>query len=208
MIRAATLHDKVPAALLIYETMGAFGDASLGLGSKTFAIRAIEQFFIKTGNRFSWETSWMLEDDKIPKGILVAFPGKEYLRRNAAIALQLWDVYGLRSGIKLIWDSLQLMNTQETEVDEFYISHLAVGGEYRHMGYARQMLDWAEKLAKQHGLKKCSLTVEIDNFDAISLYKKMGYSIVETGLTPHLAEYFHTRGHYRMVQNIKAGVKA
>jgi ribosomal protein S18 acetylase RimI-like enzyme len=207
MIVPASLDDREAATQLIYETMGTFGDAALGLGDKALALRAVDYFFTKRGNRFSREVTWLSKQGDQATGVLVAFTGDQYLHKNLAIGLQLWNVYGFKGGTKLIWNSMVALNSQETKKDEFYISHIAVHPNYRRQGIAHELMAWAESLAKQSGLKKCSLVVDIDNSAAFALYQSLGYQVVETEETPKLEKEFHTRGHRRMVKNLAGGEK-
>jgi ribosomal protein S18 acetylase RimI-like enzyme len=207
MIVPATLDDRSAATELIYETMGTFGDAALGLGDKSLALRAIGYFFTRKGNRFSWEATWLSKKGGQPTGVLVAFPGSQYLSRNFVISWQLWKVYGFPGGVKLIWNSIVALNSKETRNDEFYISHVAVHPNYRRQGVAHELMGWAENLAKQKGMQKCSLVVDIDNAPAFALYQSLGYAAVETEETPKLEREFHTRGHRRMVKDLIQGEK-
>jgi ribosomal protein S18 acetylase RimI-like enzyme len=207
MIVPASLDDCEAATQLIYETMGTFGDAALGLGDKALALRAIEYFFTKKGNRFSWQVTWLSKQGDNTTGILVVFPGDQYLRRNLVIGWQLWKVYGLKGGVKLIWNSMVALNSQETKKNEFYISHIAVHPNFRRQGIAHELMTWSETLAKQNGLKNCSLVVDIDNTAAFTLYQSLGYQVTETEETPKLEKEFHTRGHHRMVKNLRGGEK-
>jgi ribosomal protein S18 acetylase RimI-like enzyme len=202
MIVPASLEDSARATQLIYETMGTFGDAALGLGDKALALRAIEYFYTKKGNRFSWQMTWLAKIRNQSAGILVAFPGVQYLRRNLAIGGQLWKVYGFLGGMKLIRNSMITLNSKETKKDEFYISHIAVDPKYRRQGIALELMAWAESLAKQNGFTKCSLVVDIDNTPAFTLYQSLGFQVVETEETPKLEKEFHTRGHRRMVKSL------
>jgi ribosomal protein S18 acetylase RimI-like enzyme len=207
MIVPASLEDSTRAAQLIYETMGTFGDAALGLGDKALALRAIEYFYVKKGNRFSWQVTWLSKLGNQSTGVLVIFPGDQYLRRNLAIGGQLWKVYGFLDGVKLIWNSMIALNSKETKKDEFYISHIAVDPNYRRRRIAHELMAWAESLAKQNGFTKCSLVVDIDNTPAFTLYQSLGYQVVETEETPKLEKEFHTRGHCRMVKSLTGGEK-
>jgi ribosomal protein S18 acetylase RimI-like enzyme len=207
MIVPATFEDRSDVTKLIYETMGAFGDATLGFGDKALALRAVDTFFTKRGNRFSKEITFLSKQENHSTGVLVAFPGSQYLQRNLMIGWQLWKVYGFRGGVKLIWNSMVALNSRETKNDEFYISHIAVHPNYRRQGIAHELMAWAESLAIQKGLQKCSLVVDIDNAPAFALYQSLGYQVVETEETPKLEKEFHTRGHRRMVKNLTGGEK-
>jgi len=205
MIVPASLQDSAEVTHLIYETMGTFGDAALGLGDKALTLRAIEYFFTKKGNRFSWQVTWLSKVGDQSTGVLVVFPGNQYLCRNLAIGGQLWRVYGFSGGVKLIWNSMVALNSRETKKDEFYITHIAVHPDHRRLGVAHELMEWAESLAKQNGSRKCSLVVDIDNTAAYALYQSLGYQVTETEETPLLEKRFHTRGHRRMVKNLNGG---
>jgi ribosomal protein S18 acetylase RimI-like enzyme len=58
------------------------------------------------------------------------------------------------------------------ENDELFISNLAVFDNFQKQGVAKRLLNAAEVLAKEKGLKKLSLYLEIDNIrNLINLMK-------------------------------------
>jgi len=61
-----------------------------------------------------------------------------------------------------------------------HIYSLDVLKRYRNKGVASKLLDDAEKIFVKSGVKMCYLEVRTDNVPALSLYKKCGYTIVET----------------------------
>jgi ribosomal protein S18 acetylase RimI-like enzyme len=202
MIRKATPQDRSVATSLIYSTMNEFGDAALGLGEKRLALKAIDHFFGLPRNRFSFDTAWVVTGNGAITGILVAFPGREYARRTAVIGYQLWRAYGFVKGIQLIFRSFQMANDKETEKDEFYISHIAVAPGSRRKGFGRELLRWADQLARENQFTKCSLLVEIGNAPAKTLYETSGFSVVQTVHTPQFQARFHTLGYHRMVKHL------
>jgi hypothetical protein len=64
---------------------------------------------------------------------------------------------------------------------------------------------WTEDLAKQNGLKNCSLVVDIDHASTFAFYRALGYQAVEIVTTPQFEEKFHTRGHRRTVRDLTGG---
>ena len=103
----------------------------------------------------------------------------------------------------MLLNSLKVLTAKETEKDEYYIAHLAVHPDFRRMGIGNDLIDHAAALARQAGLGKVSLIVEIDNDPAIALYQKAGFEIIHTTETPELVDKFHTPGFHRMVKNIE-----
>jgi len=64
--------------------------------------------------------------------------------------------------------------------DEYYISNIAVLPEQQGHGLGNQMLQLTEKKAREQGYKKISLTVDIENERALSLYCRTGFEVVQT----------------------------
>ncbi|MGD0707423.1 MAG: GNAT family N-acetyltransferase [Anaerolineaceae bacterium] len=201
LIRHAIPEDAVVAADLIAMTMGAFGDQALGFGERGRTLQALRRFFVQRFSRFSHDAAWIAFVDDRPAGLLLGFPGREYLRRNAVLAWQVWGVYGVIDALRLIGLSTSLAQSKETERDEFYIDHIAVFPDFQRQGIGRELLSWAETLAAQNGLKRLSLIVERGNEPAHALYRAVGFQIVETH--PASEDYqkrFHTPGFDRMVK--------
>ena len=86
--------------------------------------------------------------------------------------------------------------------DEYFIASLAVYPEQRSMGVASLLLKEAEKLAKEKGLKKLSLCVEIENFKACELYKKFGFKEEKAVVLPKKYKKHKLIGFIKMVKEI------
>lgn len=198
----ASKENADQASELLYATMGKFADATLGMGSHELCMLGINGLFKKRGNRFSHDSTHLLWQDEKTAGLLLSFPGWQFNRRAAKIGLQAWSVYGFNVTIRMLLNSLKVLTAKETEKDEYYIAHLAVHPDFRRMGIGNDLIDHAAALARQAGLGKVSLIVEIDNDPAIALYQKAGFEIIHTTETPELVDKFHTPGFHRMVKNI------
>jgi len=203
-IQPGQIEDAEVAVELINETMGGFGDAILGMGDNQRALRAIRGFYNQPNNRFSYRrTSLALVDDQVA-GLLLAFPGKDMGRLTLPMAYQVFGIYTLAEIVRLAVNAPLTAYGDESEGDEFYISHLAVLPAFRRMGIGRALLDHADHLARTAGLEKCSLCVDIDNPNAQQLYLSQGYQVVKTVIsTPAMERKLHTRGYQRMVKSLR-----
>lgn len=61
-----------------------------------------------------------------------------------------------------------------------YLSRMLVKKEYRNQGIGAILLDYLTKQAVQMGYAEIALGVDVDNYNAIHLYKKKGFKIIKT----------------------------
>lgn len=64
--------------------------------------------------------------------------------------------------------------------EELFLSKFYIASANRGKGYGREMVAFLEDLAKDKGLSKISLTVNIHNTDSIKMYEKVGFHICGT----------------------------
>lgn len=64
------------------------------------------------------------------------------------------------------------------ENQRIYVSRMIVKREYRNQGIGEIILDYLINQAKEMGYKEMALGVDIDNYSAIHLYKKKGFTKV------------------------------
>ena len=86
--------------------------------------------------------------------------------------------------------------------DEIFISNLAVFEEYRGKGIAVKLLEKAEEMAREQGLNKLSLYVEIDNSHAKRVYEKFGFQEVIKAVLPKGYNKHNLFGCYKMIKVI------
>lgn len=67
--------------------------------------------------------------------------------------------------------------------DRIFLSKLYVKLEYRGNGLSRVMLDEVRKFAAENNIKSVYLTVNKRNDDTISIYKHMGFRIIDSVVT-------------------------
>ena len=94
------------------------------------------------------------------------------------------------------------MRVKEAETEEYFINSLAVSPNFQGQGVGTHLLSFVESKAAISGLGKCSLTVEIENRKAISLYEHLGYRIVKTVEVDQLNRSIGYRGFHRMVKEL------
>jgi ribosomal protein S18 acetylase RimI-like enzyme len=66
---------------------------------------------------------------------------------------------------------------------ELFLSKLYVRQTVRGKGHGREMVHWAEDLARAHGCATIALTVNKQNTDSIQAYQKLGFTITESVVT-------------------------
>ena len=58
-----------------------------------------------------------------------------------------------------------------------WLNYLAVAPEHQRLGYARAMVDEAERLLRAAGCPKINLQVRTSNHGVIEFYRRLGYSV-------------------------------
>lgn len=97
---------------------------------------------------------------------------RELLHEFSTVLLATEGIGGPILGFAVVWlvhDELQVLN-------------VAVAGEARRRGVARQILDRVEGSARERGARVAMLEVRRSNLPAISLYRSLGYR--EVGVRP------------------------
>jgi ribosomal protein S18 acetylase RimI-like enzyme len=69
---------------------------------------------------------------------------------------------------------------REAYHDEFFLGNLGILPSMQGRSFGSQMLAYAEKLARDNSLMKCSLIVGGYNTNARRLYERVGYQVVES----------------------------
>ncbi|MFD0898628.1 GNAT family N-acetyltransferase [Loigolactobacillus binensis] len=67
---------------------------------------------------------------------------------------------------------------KEAYPNEWYLDTLAVASAYQHQGVGSELLAAVPAVARQQGLPKVGLNVDLANPNAKKLYSKMGYQVV------------------------------
>lgn len=133
---------------------------------------------------FSYRSTTIVECDGKIAGMLVAFPmivDEDYVEEDPVL---------------VPYSVLE-------EPESFYICAMAVFPDYRGQGIGHQLLQLAEKKAKEHGLEKLSLIVFERNDGAKRLYERTGYrEAAREAVVPHPLIH-HGGDALLMVRNLK-----
>jgi len=70
--------------------------------------------------------------------------------------------------------------------NEGFIYDFSINETFRGQGFGTKTMELLEKEAKKHGVKKLGLHVFGHNFAAISLYKKMGYTVYSMNMSKEI----------------------
>jgi len=199
-IRQASPSDAAAAARLTYLTMGPLADYLLGLGDPGRALAVLGELVVRPRNRFSYQFTDLALVAGDVAGLLTSYPEEEMRRLDLGMGWQLMQVFGIGDFLRFARRSLTLANLKEAIAGEYFVNSIAVLPEFRRQGIATRLVTLAETRARQHGLDRCSLSVEVDNDAACSLYERLGYRIVDTMHWPRLQRLIAHSGMHRMVR--------
>jgi ribosomal protein S18 acetylase RimI-like enzyme len=87
----------------------------------------------------------------------------------------------------------------DTPDDIYYLASIAVVPEARGKGISNLLMENIFKKMEGKGLKRCMLDVSITKENAIGLYRKFGFEIVEEYRNQKLERKYDLEGQYRMV---------
>ena len=201
-VRPATSADVKAAICLIYLTMGRLADFLFGSDKPSKAQSVLAELFVKEANRFSYQFVNVAEMSGRVVGLLLAYSGREIESLRFPMARQLFVACGLPGMFRFLQRGLPLMGVKEAKAEEYFINSLAVLPSFQGQGIGTHLLSWGESKARTLGLGKCSLTVEIGNRQASSLYEHLGYRIVATVEMEQLSRRIGYRGFHRMVKEL------
>ncbi len=134
--------------------------------------------------------------------MLLAIKGSDLAVLELGCAKRIFTIYGFLGAFKMIWLNKALAGNKEAEIDEYLIAHLAVDEHFRRQGIAQTLLEKAATDARASGLSRLVLEVEIGNQNAIALYQKAGFEIVNTVYFNDQSARFKSPGFYKMLKTL------
>ncbi len=181
LIRPARRADALTAASLIRLTMGATADLFMDAKNGGSPADLLAALFARDGSRFSYRYGSVLDVDGQVAGLLMSYPASKMTVLDLITGRDLLFELGLREMLRLTRRLLPKTGIREAERGEYYISNVGVLPQHQGHGYGTLLMNFAEKLTRTSGLRKCSLTVDEYNDGAIRLYQRLGYRIVNSG---------------------------
>lgn len=205
IIRPARPQDAPTGARLMYYAGAHYMLAFFGSPERK-AFKVLRRMFPLPGHMTSYTHAFVVEDRGNVVALFSGFDGKRWRASKRAswiygpvwwIAAPLWQIpkmiFAFNEFDKSIPPVLE---------DEYYVEHLAVLPEKRGQGIGKQLMDFAETLAKAKALERVVLDVEIGNERARRLYKRLGFMEAKFAIDKKYCKKFGFQGSIRMVKSI------
>lgn len=176
LIRQAQPEDAEEAAKLISMAWEECACVLAGTTNKKAIQKVIKIFYQQPNNIFSFQNVNIAEEANGVAGLILSYPSDYYEQLNKLIVEKLPGIY--QSDTENFKNKVvPLFKTKEAKSGEYYIDSLAVYPQYRSHGVGSKLLKVAHLKSRKQGIKKTSLIVKTENVTALSLYKKLGYSV-------------------------------
>lgn len=196
-IRAAGPADADLTASMFYLSLGSLADHLFGMKADAIE-KMIGKLYTRNAGRFGYDSAFIAEFEDEPIGLLVALRGDKVNRLNFETIPHLIAVLGFAKAVGFVWRAVTLPGGREAEDDEFHVANIGILPSRQGCSFGSQLLAYAEQLAREADLLKCSLIVGWDNTFARRLYERTGYQIVET-----VQDEINHHGYYRMVKALQ-----
>ncbi len=165
----------------------------------------LEYLFSSSGNLFSHEHVYFGVINTKRAGMILSYSWQTKKKENLRTGLLLFILLFRYIGIDILNKLPVMMKFNATvgklNEEEYYISNIAVFHEFRRRGIGKKLMLIAENNARISNAKRVVLDVERDNISAITLYKQLGYQIVEEFSIP--LNRYETLYFYRMIKGIR-----
>jgi ribosomal protein S18 acetylase RimI-like enzyme len=193
--------EMTPAASdLIYLTMGKMADYLFGSDNAKNAQEILMRLFREKSNRFSYQHTMVTTFSGKVTGMVIAYSGRMMKSLEIPTAFSLIRVSGVSGFIRFLKRAFPLFGIKEAEDDEYFISNIAVLSDYQGQGLGKYMLSQVEETARKKGFKKISLSVDVKNERAFSLYSQKGFKVMETVKIESLQKRIGYSGFHRMAK--------
>lgn len=176
MLRQARKEESLLCTKLLMQALEKVGNILSGFDEEEKIILTLKTFMEGENNKLSYKNILVKEKDGKIVGALCAYSGKE----EDALSLAFIE------HLKKLGKNYSL--DKECFADEFYIDSLSVDQAYRKQGYAKELIEEAEKKAKKLGFSKIALIA--DKEKNIAYYKKLAFKI-DCELKIHNSNYSH-----------------
>lgn len=195
-IRPALKQDAAFVAEMIQLSMGHLAEHLFEADHRSVRT-CLENLLIRNAGRFGVNLSFIAESAGKMKGALLSFHGAAINRLNLATVAHLFPILGVGQAFRFMWRGVTRPGGQEAGSDEYYISNLGVLPSAQGQGVGAALLRFAEGVAQESGLPKTSLVVGLRNQNALRLYRRSGYQVVET-----VQDKNKTLEYHRMVKKL------
>lgn len=167
MIRKARRNESHQIAQLMLLAMEEIVHAFLGTHNPEEALEFMHLLVRQEGNQYSFENTWIAEEDKQVAGSISVYDGAKLQQLRQPVLSLLVEKY-----------QRKVSPENETEPGEFYIDTIAVHPDHRGKGLGTMLLRFViDHFVYQKG-KTLGLLVDIQNPKAKNLYLQLGFEKV------------------------------
>lgn len=137
----------------------------------------------KENNQYSWEHSWVIENESGVIGAAIVYDGAKLQELRGPVAVEIRQSFGK-----------DFDPEDETQSGEYYIDCIGVDLNHQGKGVGSQLLQFLIDEFVVQGRQTLGLLVEKDNLKAKKLYLKLGFKVVsEKVLTGKVLEHLQLR---------------
>lgn len=184
MIRKARRNESHQIAQLMLLAMEEIVHAFLGTHNPDEALKFMDLLVGQKGNQYSFENTWVAEEDKQVAGSITVYEGARLQQLRQPVLSLLSTNYNRK-----------VCPENETEAGEFYIDTLAVHPAHQGKGLGTKLLEFVIDYYVFQERQTLGLLVDNKNSKARSLYLQLGsIKIGEKQLMGHLYEHLRLSG--------------
>ena len=181
-IEPASPKDAWVAAELMFMAYHEFSYDIFGHVGESGARDYYKKLWRHGNNRFGYKFSYSAKLENKTVAIMTCYNAKQ-IRKLVLPTLRQLLYFGRGKFILHFITHLNnfyyFSSNQETYPDELYVATLSVLPEYRSMGIGAEMLQYARKVTKNLGLRRCTLHVSAQNEGGIRFYERNGFVKVQ-----------------------------
>jgi len=147
--------------------------------------------FVQTGNNFiGHENIYLCLIGGEIAGLVIGYSGKPVKKIRVIFDLLFkFKLYQILNYLLISSSLFDTVCTPKLKEDDFYISVIVVHEKFRNRGVGTFLLSKSILIAKERGCNKIVLDVDTDNYAALSLYNKFGFSDRRRDDPEHLKSY-------------------
>lgn len=163
-------------------------------GSKDFTLiqKTFNQLWRLGSNRFSHKYAFEAQINEKTVGIITCYPVPVMNKLawptfKKLIKIGKWSF--IAHSLLHFKEAWSMMSLNEGRKGEYHIGAIATLPESRGYGIGSKLIHFAEEQAKLNHYDRCSLTVKTHNKQALKLYERLGYKIVDSIEKPSYSLY-------------------
>ncbi len=200
--RSAQPSDAKLASRLLFDSFPQKAAFIIGLGSESRGKYILEKLFPIPDHRLSHTHTEMAVLKGQVIGLCTFFPGRMLPKLDRQLDRLLLRQYPLRGKIALILRGYPLIFIKEAARDEVFISNMAVKKRMQNHGVEEKILDHIGESAKELGISKLSVMVNIDSRDTRQVFEQHGFKVEAMHLESNRRVVHLGSGYLKMVKKL------